>query len=211
MYKVQISFSTIGEETYGFMFNKDGYRNMTELPCSVAKRWGHKEYALEAGLKSFLDMYGSEIGSYTVGDIEYCYEEGRLVNAYYYVTFDKLPESLADFYEEDLEDPYSYLEDEEEYYHDEIYYLAQVVEVDSYDDDESNLIDIPFDKDIDEYPMEPELPSEDPSSDEYPNDVVDYNEIMKDMSQEEVFNFLDVPEEDRAMLRLLNVKQEQLN
>ena len=176
------------------MFNKDGYRNMTELPCSVAKRWGHKEYALEAGLKSFLDMYGSEIGSYTVGDIEYFHEEGRLVNAYYYVTFDKLPESLADFYEDDLEDPFSYLMDEEDYY-----------------DDESNLIDIPFDKDIDEYPMEPELPSEDPTSDEYPNDVLDYNEIMKDMSQEEVFNFLGVPEEDRPMLRLLNVKPEQSN
>lgn len=194
MYKVQISFSTIGEETYGFMFNKDGYRNMTELPCSVAKRWGHKEYALEAGLKSFLDIYGSEIGSYTVGEIQYCYEEGRLVNAYYYVTFDKLPESLVDFYEDNLEDPYSYLMDEEDYY-----------------DDESNLIDIPFDKDIDEYPMEPELPFEDSSSDEYPNDVLDYDEIMKGMSQEEIFNFLGVPEEDRPMLRLLNVKQERLN
>ena len=182
MYKVQISFSTIAEETYGFMFNKDGYRNMTELPCSVAKRWGHKEYALEAGLKSFLNMYGSEIGSYTVGEIQYFYEEGRLVNAYYYVTFDKLPESLADFYED------------EDYY-----------------DDESNFIDIPFDKDIDEYPPEPELPSEDPFCDEYPNDVLDYDEIMKGMSQEEIFNFLGVPEEDRPMLRLLNVKQERLN
>ena len=186
MYKVQISFNITLEETYGFMFNKDGLRNMTELPCSIAKRWGYDSYALEAGLESFLDMYGDEIGSYTVGDIEYFWEEGRLVNAYHYVTFDKLPESLADFYEEDLEDPYSYLEDEEDYY-----------------DDESNLIDV--------YPPWPLMPSEDCSSDEYPNDVVDYDEIMKDMSQEEVFNFLGVPEEDRPMLRLLNVKQEQLN
>ena len=176
------------------MFNKDGYRNMTELPCSIAKRWGHESYDLEAGVKAFLYMYGSEIGSYIVGDIEYYYEEGRLVNACYYVTFDKLPESLKDLYEDDIEDPYNYLMDEEDYY-----------------DDESNLIDNPFDEGIDEYPMEPELPSEDPSTDEYPNDVVDYDEIMKGMSQEEVFNFLGVPEEDRPKLRLLNVKPEQSN
>lgn len=101
MYKVMISFNPEFQETYCFMIAKDGNRDMTELACSVAKRWGHTSYALEGGEQSFLNMFGKEIGNYSFSDIKYAYEDGKLVNCYSYVTFEKLPASLECYYDND--------------------------------------------------------------------------------------------------------------
>lgn len=102
MYKVQISFNPFVEETFGFMFNKHGQRNLSELSCSIAKRWGHESYDLEAGIKSFLDMHGDEIGSYTIGETQSFYDGDELFSACRYIKFDKLPESLRYYYDSEL-------------------------------------------------------------------------------------------------------------
>ena len=101
MYKVMISFNPDFQETYCFMIAKDGNRDMEELSCSVAKRWGDTSYALEGGKQSFLNMFEKEIGNYSFSDIEYAYVEGKLVNCYLYVTFEKLPKSLECYYDSD--------------------------------------------------------------------------------------------------------------
>ena len=102
MYKVQISFSLSLEETFGFMFNKDGCRILSELPCSIAKRWGHESYDLEAGIKAFLYMYGAQIGFYTIGETQSFYDGDILVSTCRYIKFDELPESLEYYYDPEL-------------------------------------------------------------------------------------------------------------
>jgi len=140
MYKVMISFNPDFQETYCFMITKDGDRNLEELSCSVAKRWGDTSYALEGGKQSFLNMFGKEIGNYSFSDIEYAYVEGKLVNCYLYVTFEKLPESLEcyydyDSYEESLHDSAwfeDYIEEEAHQMFEETEFAKEAAEDEDY-------------------------------------------------------------------------------
>ena len=164
MYKVMISFNPDIQETYCFMIADNGERNLNELPCSVAKRWGHTSYALEGGKQSFLNMFEKEIGNYSFSDIEYAYVEGRLVNCYVYVTFDKLPESLECYYDHD-----SYEEDLHATAWDEGYRKKEALQM--------------FE--------ETELAKE----------AADYQQAADDMSLDEFMDAMDVPEEDRELIK----------
>jgi len=192
MYKVMISFNPDFQETYCFMIAKDGGRNMEELSCSVAQRWGHTSYALEGGKQSFLNMFGKEIGNYSFSDIEYAYVEGKLVNCYVYVTFEKLPESLEYYYDYD-----SYEKSLHESAWDEDYIDKQALQMFEETELAKEAAEAAWEEEVLQEFIESEIEKE-AAEDE------DYQQAADDMSLDDFMDAMEVPEEDREFIKSLS-------